>query len=109
MINAYERMMQPTLTAWLEFYSDRAAQLTDEEIDELYSLNGVGGPLTTTGIEHFVDRIERRRALVEKIAVLSGTDLFGTLEVLVDQMLAQVQPFAGRTGKPEKSGDRKVP
>src|SRR3712207_5109337 len=42
----YERATQPELLAWIERNPERAAKLTPEEVDELLSLQGTGGPLT---------------------------------------------------------------
>src|SRR6267378_4131355 len=61
----YEQAAQPELMAWIERQPDRARQLSGEEIDELLSLQGTGGPLTSAGIEHFVALIERKRRVVQ--------------------------------------------
>src|ERR1051325_11471989 len=50
----YEQATQPELLAWLEQNPDRAAQLAPHEIDELLSLQGTGGPLTSFGVASFV-------------------------------------------------------
>src|SRR5262249_60419842 len=47
----YEQVAQPELLAWLERNPDRARQLNADEIDELLSLQGTGGPLPTLGVE----------------------------------------------------------
>src|SRR5208282_3752591 len=57
----YEKAAQPELIAWIERNPERAAQLTAEEIDELLSLQGTGGPLTAFGVAHWVELIERKR------------------------------------------------
>src|SRR5438445_8403094 len=54
----YDQATQPELQAWLERNPDRARQLRTEEMDELLSLQGTGGPLTRIGVEHFVGLIE---------------------------------------------------
>src|SRR3954447_9272020 len=48
----YEQATQPELLSWLERNQDRAKQLKPEEVDELLSLQGTGGPLTSFGVEH---------------------------------------------------------
>ena len=57
----YEEAMQPELKAWAERNPDRAAQLAPDEVDELLSLQGTGGPLTGFGVAHYVALLERRR------------------------------------------------
>src|SRR6516162_8275181 len=43
----YEQATQPELLAWIERNPERARHLGPEELDELLSLQGTGGPLTT--------------------------------------------------------------
>ena len=43
-------------------------------MDELLSLQGVGGPLTAFGVDHFVGQLERRRQLLHKVRTIAGTD-----------------------------------
>src|SRR3954447_10747886 len=50
----YEKAAQPELLAWIERNPERAARLTPEEVDELLSLQGTGGPLTAFGVAHWV-------------------------------------------------------
>jgi transcriptional regulator with XRE-family HTH domain len=87
-VNPYEQASQPLLQEWLQRHPDR---LTPDEIDELYSLQGTGGPLTETGIEHFVERIERRRKLVRQVETLAGTEYLELLEKLVGALYEQIQ------------------
>src|SRR6266536_4347217 len=53
----YEQASQPELLAWIERNPERAQKLSAEEIDELLSLQGTGGPLTSFGVQHFVEQI----------------------------------------------------
>src|SRR5580704_6954191 len=53
----YEEATQPELLAWMERHPERAQQFSPEEVDELLSLQGTGGPLTSFGVEHFIDQI----------------------------------------------------
>src|SRR5205085_5322910 len=62
----YEQASQPELRAWLERNPERARQMTPQEIDELLSPQGTGGPWTGFGAEHFVEMIERKRELLAK-------------------------------------------
>src|SRR5204863_9143853 len=61
----HEEATQPELLVWLERNPERAARLTADEVDELLSLQGTGGPLTSFGVEHFVGMIERKRDLID--------------------------------------------
>lgn len=94
----FDRATQPELTLWAERNPDKASALTAGEWDELLSLQGTGGPLTTAGVEHFVDRIERRRELVAKVIDLAGTEYLELLEKMVELMHEKVQPYRDRRG-----------
>ena len=92
----YERVTQPELLAWLERNPDRAEQLSVEEIDELLSLQGTGGPLTSFGVEHFVELIERKRRLIDKVHAVAGTEYLDLLEQFVELLFDKVQPYRDR-------------
>ena len=92
----YEQATQPELFAWLERNRDRAKQLSPEEIDELLSLQGTGGPLTSLGVEHYVKLIERKRKLLSQIQVVANTEFLDLLEQLVSLLFDKVQPYADR-------------
>ena len=92
----YEEAMQPELKAWLERNPDRAAQLTADDIDELLSLQGTGGPLTTFGVAHYVGLLERRRKLIDRVAAVAGTEYLTLLEQFVDVLFDKVQPYRER-------------
>lgn len=96
----HEEATQPELLAWIERNPDRAARLTAEEIDELLSLQGTGGPLTAFGVAHFVDLIERKRRLLEQVAVIAGTEYIDLLEQLVGLMYDKIQPYRDRAQEP---------
>jgi hypothetical protein len=87
---------QPELQAWLEAHPERASQFTAEEIDELNSLQGTGGPLTAAGVEHFATVIERKRRLLQQIHALAGTEYLELLEILVGLLYEKVQPYGDR-------------
>src|SRR5262249_49036167 len=70
----------PELLAWRKRNTERARSFSPSEIDELLSLQGPNGPLTKFGVEHFVDLIERRRALREKVEIIAGTEYLPFLE-----------------------------
>ncbi len=92
----YERVTQPELFAWLERNPDRAERLTADEIDELLSLQGTGGPLTSFGVEHFVELIERKRRLIDKVHAVAGTEYLDLLEQFVELLFEKVQPYRDR-------------
>jgi transcriptional regulator with XRE-family HTH domain len=92
----YEQATQPELRAWIERNPERAGGLDEDELDELLSLQGVGGPLTSIGVEHFIAQLERRRQLVHKVKTIAGTELVELLEKLIELMYDKIQPYADR-------------
>lgn len=92
----YEQATQPELRGWMERNPERAKHLTDVEIDELLSLQGTGGPLTSIGVEHFVEVIERKRRLIEQVHAIAGTEYLDVLEKIVDLMFDKIQPYRNR-------------
>ena len=92
----YEQATQPELLAWIERNPERARQLGPEELDELLSLQGTGGPLTTIGVEHYVGLIERKRKLMQKVQAVAGTEYIDLLEQVVELMYDKVRPYGDR-------------
>lgn len=92
----YEQATQPELLTWIDRNGERAAQLTAAETDELLSLQGTGGPLTSFGVEHFVELIERKRRLLEKIHAIAGTEYLDFLEQIVALLYEKIQPYGDR-------------
>jgi hypothetical protein len=88
--------MQPELKAWMDRHPERAAQFSREEIDELASLQGTGGPLTQFGVEHFVKLIERRRELRRKLDVIAGTEYLELVEQFLSLLYDKIQPYRER-------------
>ena len=93
----YEQATQPELLAWLEQNPDRAARFSPLEIDELLSLQGTGGPLTAFGVGHYVDQLERRRKILEQVAIIAGTEQIDLLEQFVGLLYEKIQPYKDRT------------
>jgi len=91
-----EQAAQPELMAWIERQPDRARQLTGEEIDELLSLQGTGGPLTAAGVEHFVSLIERKRRILQQVHAIAGTEHLELLEKFIAILYEKVQPYGER-------------
>jgi transcriptional regulator with XRE-family HTH domain len=92
----YEQATQPELRAWIERNPERAAKLSDAEMDELLSLQGTGGPLTSIGVEHYVEQIQRRRRLLERVETIAGTEYVDLLEQLVGLIYEKIQPYGDR-------------
>lgn len=92
----YDQATQPQLYAWMERNPERAKQLTQADIDELLSLQGTGGPLTSLGVEHYVKQIERKRRLIEQVHAIAGTDKIDLLEQLVALIYETIQPYRDR-------------
>jgi len=92
----YERATQPELVAWIERNPVAAARLTDDEMDELLSLQGTGGPLTRFGLQHFLHLLERRRQLRFKMEAVAGTEYLDLLEKLIDLLYDRIQPYRDR-------------
>jgi len=93
----FEQAMQPEVRQWLEQNPDRAAALLADELDELMSLQGVGGPLTAFGVAEFVQRLERRRQLIQKVVAVAGTEYVELLESFVGLLFEKVQPYRDRS------------
>ena len=83
---------QPELLAWIERNPERARHLSAEELDELLALQGANGPLTAFGVEGFVERLERRRKLLQKVQTIAGTEYMDLLEQLVALLYDKVRP-----------------
>jgi transcriptional regulator with XRE-family HTH domain len=97
--HSYKEATQPELLAWIRDKPERAARLSPEERDELLSLQGTGGPLTAQGVDYFVELIERKRRLQEKIAAIAGTEHIDLLEQFVNVLYTKIQPYRDRKTK----------
>lgn len=89
----YEEASQPELLSWIDRNPDRATKLSESDLAELLSLQGTGGPLTSFGVEHFVERLERRRRLIDKVQTVANTEYLDLLEQLVGLLFEKVQPY----------------
>jgi hypothetical protein len=87
----YADATRPELIAWIERNEDRARELTAEECDELVSLQGDSGPLATLGVERVIELMARKRELIDKIRVVSGSEYLAALEQIVDLMYRKVR------------------
>ncbi|HZY84274.1 MAG TPA: hypothetical protein VFE78_05560 [Gemmataceae bacterium] len=100
----YDQATQPELKSWTERNPDRAARLTAEEVDELLALQGDDGPLTAFGVESFVERLERRRNLIDRVNAVAGTEYLDLLEQLVGLLYEKVQPSRQATSPQRQQG-----
>jgi hypothetical protein len=94
----HEQATQPELVAWLERNPDRARRLSPDDRNELLALQDAAGPLKTFGVEGFIQRLERRRKIMERIHSIAGTEYLDLLEQLVELIHDRVQPSRDRMG-----------
>ena len=92
----HEQATQPELVAWLERNADRARRLSAEDRNELLALQDAAGPLKTFGVEGFIQRLERRRKIMERIHAIAGTEYLDLLEQLVELIHDRVRPSRDR-------------
>jgi len=74
----------PELVVWLERNPRKAAELRADEVHELLTMQHAGGPLERLGVDHCVELIERRRALMCRVKVIAATQYLDLLEQVVD-------------------------
>jgi len=91
---------QPALRAWLAAHPEKAKQFDAQQIQDLASLHGTGGPLTAEGVEHFIRLARRRRRLHEQVEAIAGTEYLELLETFVTLLYDKVRPFASSAGGP---------
>jgi hypothetical protein len=87
----YERSAQPELRGWLDRNTDRARQLTPAEVDELLA-SQEEGTLSRVGVERFIELLERRRRLVERVRAVAGSEYLDLLERFVEVLYEKVRP-----------------
>ncbi len=87
-----EKATQPELAAWVREHSERAAQLTLEEAEELLSIQGPNGPLARVGVQPYVELIERKRRLLEQVGAIAATEYLGFLEQFVNLLYDKIRP-----------------
>jgi transcriptional regulator with XRE-family HTH domain len=87
----YELGKQPELVAWLERHGERARRFSVSEVNELLALQGPGGPLAKFGVEHFVELIERKRQVRDRIEAIAATEHLEFLERFVELLYEKVE------------------
>jgi transcriptional regulator with XRE-family HTH domain len=85
----HELATNPDLKGWIERNADRARQLDDDEFEELLALQDSLGAI---GVEGFVQRIERRRKLLQRVEAVSATEYLDLLEQFVGLLFDKVKP-----------------
>jgi transcriptional regulator with XRE-family HTH domain len=86
------RAAQPELANWLEDHPERATGLSAADMQELVSRHGPGR-LSTAAIEHFIDRLHRKREFLRKVEILASTEHFPFLELMANLLFEKVQPY----------------
>jgi transcriptional regulator with XRE-family HTH domain len=92
----YDRATQPHVMAWLAQHPERARELSHDEMDEVLSVQGTGGPLNQLGAKHFIELIERKRRLRLMLEAVAGTEYLELLERILELLYDKVQPYQNR-------------
>lgn len=89
----YDLATQPQVKQWLENEGTEATRYSQEEISELLSMQGTGGPLTAEGLQAALRLLDRKRKLIDRVHAIAGTEYLGLLEKLVECLYERVQPY----------------
>jgi transcriptional regulator with XRE-family HTH domain len=89
----YDMATQPCVKEWLQDRRKEAADYTREEIGELLSMQGTGGPLTAEGLAAERRRLERKRDLINRVHTIAGTEYLGLLECVIGWLFERIQPY----------------
>jgi transcriptional regulator with XRE-family HTH domain len=92
----HDRAALPELVTWLRKNPERADELRPDEVSELLDMQDPGGPLDRLGVDHFVERLERRRRLIGQVRVVAGTDYLDLLEQVVGLLYEKVSPAGSK-------------
>ncbi len=95
-----DQVTQPELLAWLQRHPDRASQLRADELAELLALQNNGAGLSAFGVDGFVERIERRRRLMQRVQEIAGTEYVDLLDQIVGLIYDRVRATRERASKP---------
>lgn len=86
-----EQATSKELLEWLREHPERAAQITDEEADDLLAQDGPGKGIVQLGAEHWVELVERRRRILRRVHAIATTGYIDLLEPLVNLMFEKIQ------------------
>ncbi|CAN5321612.1 hypothetical protein BH10PLA2_BH10PLA2_05640 [soil metagenome] len=89
----YDLATQPQVKQWLQNAHSEASRYTLEEIEELLSIQGTGGPLTAEGLEAARALLDRKRELLRRVHAIAGTEYLDLLEDMVGLLFKKVQPY----------------
>lgn len=78
---AFDRATNPMVDAVLADHPQLCAEWTADDFADLYSHFGAGGALTYEGAREMIARVERKRATLDRAALVLETDL---ADVLID-------------------------
>src|SRR5205823_11971983 len=86
----YEHARHPEFRGWLDRNTDRARQLTPEEIGELLAFEAEGA-ITRLGVERLIEMMERRRELIDRVRLVAGSEYLDLLERFVEVLYDRVR------------------
>ena len=90
-----DEVTSPELANWLERNGPRRMELRTDEILELLAMQVPGGLLERFGVEHAIDRIERRRKLLTQVRAVAASEYLELVEQFVGLIFEKVN-----AGKP---------
>lgn len=93
----YEKAKQPEVIAWIEGNGERAAQLSEDEVDDLLTLQESLDALNAVGVEGFVQQLERRRRLFQQVQAIAATEYRELLEQFVALLYEKTHPTCERS------------
>ncbi|MEZ6140499.1 MAG: helix-turn-helix transcriptional regulator [Zavarzinella sp.] len=79
------------LKNWIQENPIRASKIRNEEIDQILHMDGPEGIFERFGMEHGMERLERRRRLCEKVTLIYETEYLDFLEQFVGMIFDKIQ------------------
>lgn len=99
----FDRRTNPAVQEVVAAHPEVFDGWTEAEFDELHSRVGTGGALTREGALAAAKRMNQRRELVEKLAVLLETDQAEVIAGMIDLLYAKILRSASTTCTPPGS------
>lgn len=90
----FDRATNPLVDEALETHADLFADWSEADFDELRSCMGTGGPLTLEGTLAVAQRMNRRRRVMEKVALLLQTGHEECVTAFVDALYGRIVAIA---------------